>query len=165
MSRAEAATANDGDFGHDAVGDRIHHFGAGTDDAAPFGVFAYHKSIYIMKKDQRDTVLIAIEDEARGFFSGLRVNHAAELDALLIRTWRERPHMLLLIGDDADGPASDACISAEKRFAVFGAVLFKLAAIDDVILFGRFLGKNAVNLFGGEERLARRGMAEDRRVC
>src|SRR2546428_4630066 len=131
VSRAEAATANDGDFGHDAVGDRIHHFGAGADDAAPFGVFAYHKSIYIVKKDQRDAILIAIENEARSLLGGLGVNHAPELDALLIRAWRECLHMLFLIGDDADCPAADASVSAEHRFAVFGAIFFKLAAVDN----------------------------------
>ena len=83
VSRAEAAAEDHGDFGHDAVGDGVDHFCAGADDAAPLGVVADHEAVDVVQENQRDEVLIAVQDEARGFFGGLGVDDAAELDALL----------------------------------------------------------------------------------
>ena len=114
MSGAEAAAADHGDFGHDAVGDGVDHFCAGADDAAPLGVFADHEAVDVVQENQRDAVLVAVEDEARGFFGGLGVDDAAEFDALLVGAAGERVDVFFLVGDDADGPAADARVAAEN---------------------------------------------------
>ena len=83
-----------------------------------------------MDEDQRDKVLIAVEDEAGGLVGALGVDDAAELDALLAGVADLRL-VLLLIGDDADGEAADARVAAEDGAAVVGLVLVELGAIDD----------------------------------
>src|SRR5437016_8215189 len=84
VSGAEAAAANYGYFWNDAVRYRIHHFCAGANDAAPLRILADHEAVYVVQKNKRDAILVAIENEARGFFGGLRVNYAAKFDALLV---------------------------------------------------------------------------------
>src|SRR5258708_3326103 len=77
--------------------------------------------------------------------------------------------MLFLIRHDSDGPTPDAGIAAQQRFARFGAVLFEFSGVHDarddlahVVLLAGIARKNAVNLFGGMERLARLYVAERR---
>ncbi len=84
-----------------------------------------------MHENQRNAVLIAIENEARGFFRGLSINYAAKFDAFLVRAASQCLHVFFLIGDNPDGPSADARVSAKKRFAVFRAVLFELARVHD----------------------------------
>src|SRR5882724_4883774 len=113
VSGAEAAAANHGDLWYDAVRHGVYHFRAGANDAAPFGVFTDHEAVYVVEKNQRDAILVAVENKARGFFRGFGVNHAAKFHALLVRTARERLHVFFLVRDDSDGPASNARIAAE----------------------------------------------------
>src|SRR3989454_12660554 len=131
MAGAETAAADDGNFGHDAVGHGVDHFCARADDAAPLRLFADHEAVHIVKENQRHAVLIAIQDEPGGFLRRFGVNHAAELDALLPGARRGRLHVLLLIRNDADSPAADARIAAEKRLAVSRPVLLPRAASHD----------------------------------
>src|ERR1700688_2405332 len=79
--------------------------------------------------------------------------------------------MLFLVGDDADGPPADAGVAAEKRFAVFDAVLLEDAAIHDagddfahVVLLGWIAGEDAAQFAGGIQRIDRLGVAENWRI-
>ena len=83
-----------------------------------------------MDEDQRDEVLVAVEDEARGLVGAFGIDDAAELDALFAGVAGLRL-MLLLVGDDADGEAADARVAAEDGAAVVGLVLVELGAIDE----------------------------------
>src|SRR2546426_5808967 len=130
ISSAETAAANYRNLWHDAVRYGVYHFRAGADDAAPFRVFADHEAVYVVQKNQWDAILVAIENEARRFFRGLGINHPAKFDTLLVRAARQCLHVFFLIGDNADGPAANAGVSAKKSFAVLRAVLFELARID-----------------------------------
>jgi len=47
----ETAAANDGNFRNDAIGNGVYHFCACADDAGPFGVFANHEAVDVMKKN------------------------------------------------------------------------------------------------------------------
>ena len=67
----------------------------------------------------------------------------------------DRGHILLLVGDDADGPAADARVAAQHRLAVLGAVFLEAAPVHDarddfahVVLLRRIGRENAVNLLG-----------------
>src|SRR6201999_1438280 len=140
----------------------VDHFGAGADDAAPLGIFADHEAVDVVQENQRDAVLVAVHDEACGLFGGFSVDDAAELDAFLIGTARKRGDVLFLIGDDADGPAANARVSAQNGLAVFGAVFLELAGVDDtgddfahVILLAGIVGKGAIDFACGIKRLAR----------
>src|SRR6266436_3103055 len=82
ISGAETSAANHGDFRDDTVRHGIYHFCARADDAAPFGVLADHKAVHVVEKNQRDAILVAVQNKARGFFRGLGVNHAAKFHAL-----------------------------------------------------------------------------------
>ena len=171
MARAEAAAANHGNLGHNAVRHGVDHFRAGSDDPAPFRVFADHEAVHVVQENKRDAVLVAVEDEARRLLRGLRIDHSAELDALLVRTGSKRLHVLFLVRDDTDGPAANARIAAEQGFAVFGAVFLEFACVhnarDDfahVVLLRRFGGEDAVNFFASVARIARRRVAEGRSV-
>jgi len=108
-------------FWNYAIRHRVYHFRACADDAAPFRVFADHKAVHVVQENQWNSVLVAIENEARGFFRGLGINHAAKFDALLVGAARQRLHVFLLIRDNADGPAADARISAEQCLAILNA--------------------------------------------
>ncbi len=81
-------------------------------------------------KIERDEVLVAVEDEARGFVGAFGIDDAAELDALFAGVAGLRL-VLLLVGDDADGKAADARVAAEDGAAVVGLVLVELGAIDE----------------------------------
>src|SRR3989475_280678 len=146
-------------------------FVSGADDAAPFRVFADHEAVYVVQKNQWDAVLVAIENEARRFFRGLGINHAAKFDTLLVRAARQCLHVFFLIGDNADGPAANAGVSAKKSFAVLRAVLFELARIDGarddllhIVLLRWVAGENPVDVVGGIEWVARFHMAERRSI-
>ena len=78
-----------------------------------------------MKEDQRDQVLIAVHDKARGFVRGFRVNDAAYF---ISPSWLA--DVGFLVGDDAYRPASQPRVPADQSFAVFRLVLYELAQID-----------------------------------
>ena len=171
VSGAKTSAANHGDFRNNAVRHGVYHFRPGANDAAPFGVFANHEAVDVMEKNQRDAILVAVENKARGFFRGFGVNHAAKFHALLVRAARKRLHVFLLIRDDSNGPASDARIAAEQRFAAFGAVFLEFAGIHDagddfahVVLLAGIARKDSVDFFRRKERFARLGMTERRRI-
>src|SRR5438046_8780352 len=64
MTGPKAAPANHGNLGDHAVRNGVDHLRASADDAAPFGVFADHESVDVMKKNERDAVLIAVENRS-----------------------------------------------------------------------------------------------------
>src|SRR5215472_5231128 len=122
-----------------------------------------------MEENKWDAVLIAVQDEARSFFCGFRVNHAAELYALLIGAPRARLHMLFLIGDDSNCPSADTSIAAKQRLSIFGAIFLEFAGIHDsrndfahVVLLGGIAGKDSVDFVGRVKRIAGLRMAERR---
>ena len=131
MARTEAAPANHRNLRHHAVGYGVHHFCSGADDSAPLSLFTHHEAIDVVQEDQRHQVLVAVEDKPRGFFGGLGVDNAAELDPPLAGARRDSLHVFFLVGDEAYGPAADARVAAQQRLAVLGAILFKSAAVDD----------------------------------
>src|SRR4029077_13590652 len=114
------------------------------------------ETVDIVQKDQRDAVLIAIEDEARRLLGRFGIDDTAEFDALLIRAASQRLNVFFLIRDDADGPSTDAGVATEQRLAIFGAVFFKLASVDDarddfahVVLLAGVVGEGAVDFARG----------------
>ena len=130
VPRAERTADDHGDLRHDRVRHRIHHLRASLDDAAPLRIAADHESIDIMEKNQRDQVLVAIHDEAGGFFRGFGIDDAAELNALVafvIGLLRVQ----FLIGDDSNGKTSDPAVAADKCLAVLGLVFIESASIDN----------------------------------
>src|SRR5437868_2267128 len=111
MSGAERAAYDEADFGNDGIGNRAHHLGPGADDAAPLRVASHHKSVDVVDKNQWNQVLVAIHDEARSLFRRLGVNHTAKFHALLT-IMPDGLLMSFLIGNHADGIASDAGVTA-----------------------------------------------------
>jgi len=97
VSGAEAAAANDGNLWDHTVRHRVHHFCARADDAAPLGVFANHEAVHIVEENERNFVLVAVENEARGFFRGFGVMTPPNSTRFLIRAAHLRLHVLLLI--------------------------------------------------------------------
>ena len=85
VAGAEAAAADHGDFRHDAIGHGVDHFRARANDAAPLGFLADHEAVHVVQENQRDQILVAVQDEARGFLRRFGVDHAAEFDALVAR--------------------------------------------------------------------------------
>ena len=74
--------------------------------------------------------MIAIHDEARCFFCGLRINDPAKLNAfmpLLVDAMRVQ----LLISYDTDRKPTDSRVAAHEGFAIFRFVLVKLAGVRD----------------------------------
>ncbi len=158
VARAKTAADDHGNFGDDAVGYGVDHFCAGADDAAPFGVFADHEAVDVVKENERDAVLVAIHDEAGGFLGGLGVDDAAKFGAFLVGMRSVRADVFFLVGNDADGPATDAGVAAKQSFAIFGAIFLEVAGVDDagddfahVVLLGRIAGEYAVEFVGGVE--------------
>src|SRR5262249_14864633 len=169
VAGAKAAAADDADFRHHTVGHGVDHFCAGADDAVPFGVSADHEAVDVVQENERNFVLVAVEDEARGFFGGLGVDDAAKFNALLVGAAGKRLHMLFLVGDDAHSPSANARIAAEQSLAVFGAIFLEFAGVDDagndfahVVLLARIIGEDAVDFLALVQRLARRDMTEGR---
>ncbi len=154
VSSAERSANNHHNLRHDGVRNRIHHFCARLDDAAPFGVAPNHEAVYVVEKDERDQALVAVHDEASGLLGGLGVNNAAELDAL-VAFMVSLVRVKFLIGNNADGEASDASIPADQRFPILGLVLVKAAFIHNArenffhVVRARGRGiVSAVDLFG-----------------
>jgi hypothetical protein len=70
-----------------------------------------HEAVDIVKKDERNQILIAVHDEARGLRSTLGIDHAAKLDPLLPRLAGMRL-VGFLIGDNPYREAANSAISA-----------------------------------------------------
>src|SRR5258708_2952931 len=131
IPRAEAAAANYGNFWNDAVGDGVYHFRAGANDSAPLRVFADHEAVHVVHENQRNAVLIAIENEARGFFRRLSINYAAKFDAFLVRAASQALHVFFLILGHPAGTSASVGAAAKQRFAVFRAVFLEFAGVHD----------------------------------
>src|SRR5208282_3081357 len=97
---------------------------------APLGIASHHKAVYVVEKNERDKILVAVHDEAGGLFGGLGVDDAAELDAF-VAFMVGLLRVEFLIGDDAYGEASDASVAADQRFAVLGLVFVEAAFVYD----------------------------------
>jgi len=82
-----------------------------------------------MKKDQRNQILVAVHDEARGLLGRLRVDHAPKLDAL-VAFMISLLRVQFLISDDSHGEAADAPVSADESLAILRFVFVKAAAIE-----------------------------------
>src|SRR5262249_31312910 len=127
---AKRTADNQGNLRHYRIRYRVHHLRSSFDDAAPLGVTAYHEAIDIMKKDQRNQILVAVHDEARSLLGGFGINHSAKFHALmafmvcLLR-------VQFLIGDDPDCEPSNPRISTNNGLAIFRLVFVKRAAIDN----------------------------------
>src|SRR5260370_38898164 len=87
------------------------------------------------------------------------------------RAARQRLHVLFLIRDNADSPAADARVAAEKSFAILRAILLEFARVNNtrdgllhIVLLRRLARKNSVDVFGGKKRLAPFGVAERQTV-
>ena len=128
VTGAKGAAKDHRNFRHHGIGHRIHHLGAGADNAAPFRVGAHHESVDVVQKNQGNQILVAVHDEARRFLSRLGINHSAKLyppfalvrDGLLMR---------LLVGHNPHREAADARVTAEQRFAVIRFVFVEAAAV------------------------------------
>src|SRR5208337_825946 len=127
---AERAADDHGDFGNDGVRHCIHHLRSRLDNAAPLGIASHHEAVDVVEKNERDQVLVAVHDEAGGFFGGLGVDDAAELDAFVAFVV-SLLRVELLVGNDADGEASDASVAADEGFAILGLVLVEAALVHD----------------------------------
>ena len=161
VAGAERAADDHRDFRHHGIGDRVHHLGAGADDAAPLGVAAHHEAVHVVQEDQRNHVLVAVHDEARGLLGAFGIDDAAELDAP-VALMIDLLHVQLLVGHDADGIAADARVAAQQRLAILGLVLVEVAAVDNarddlahVVLRGRIAVEDSVKLLRGVQRGSR----------
>src|ERR1035437_3096358 len=117
------------------------------------------EAVEVVKKDERDQVLIAVHDEAGGFFSGLGIDDAAELDAL-VAFMVGLLRVEFLVGDDAHGEASDTSVAANQGLAILGLVLVEAAFIHDArenffhVVGARARGiVGAVDFFGQHRRV------------
>ena len=67
-------------FGHDRVGDGVHHLRAVLGDAAALVLPADHEAGDVLQEDQRDAAQVAQLDEVRGLERRLREQHAVVRD-------------------------------------------------------------------------------------
>ena len=159
MSCSKGAPDNHGDFRDNGVRHGIHQLRARFDDAAPFRVAAYHEAVDIMKENEGDKVLVAVHDEARGFFGRLGVDDAAKLHAF-VAFMIGLVGVQFLIGNDADSESANARVPADNRLAVFGFVFVEAAFVDNprqdffhVIGTSRRGIVDAVDFFGRHGRI------------
>ena len=126
VARAKRTADHDRDFRHDRIADRIDQLRAAPNDAALFRVAPDHEAGYVLEKNDRQSGLIAIHDEPRGFVGAVGINDAAHLDARFFRA-----HLMALIGDDPDRMAADPRIGGDERLAVVGLVFIERIRVDD----------------------------------
>ena len=123
-----------------------------------------------MQKNQRDEILIAVHDEARGLLRALGVDDPADFD-LHGAGGRAHGHGIalvgLLIGHDAHGVTADPRIAAKHGAPKLLLVLVELAAVNDagndlahvIDIAGAGRGiEEAVEVFGGKLRRILRGI-------
>src|SRR5258708_40001346 len=131
MAGAETSAAYHRNFRHDAVRDGVHHFCACADDSAPLRLFANHESVDVVQKNERHKILVAVHDKTRGLFRRFGIDYSAKLDAPRAGRGVYGGDMLLVVRDDADGPAANPGVAAHHGLAVFGAILLEFAPVDD----------------------------------
>ena len=114
-----------------------------------------------MKKHQRNQVLVAIHNEARGFFRRLGIDDPAEFHALAAFVVGGLS-VQLLVGDNPNGESADAAVTAEQRLSIFGFVFIEAAAVENarqnflgVIRARRRRIVNTVDFLGGQRGLNR----------
>ena len=129
MPGAKAAAADHRDFGHHAIRYRVDHLGSGANDPAPLGFLADHEAIHVVQENQRDPVLVAVEDKPRGLVRRVGVDHATKFNPLLIGARRHRRDLLFLVGDNTHRPAANPRVPAKQSLPVLRAVFFEMAAV------------------------------------
>src|SRR5215467_7891480 len=171
MTSAKTPPANNGDLGHNAVGYCVHHFRASANDPAPFRILADHEAVHIMQKHKRDAVLVTVQNEARGLLRRLGIDHTTKLDAFLVGAARESLHVLFLVRNDSDRPATDASIAAKQRLAILGAVFLEFTRIhktrndfSHVVLLGGIAREYPIDFLSRAKRLPCLYVAERRHV-
>src|SRR5215475_3523546 len=109
-----------------------------------------------MKEDNWNQVLVAVHDEASGFFRRFGVDHAAKLNPLAALVV-SRLRMQLLVGNDSYSEAADASISAYQGLPVLRLIFIEFAGVRDagddffnVVGASRRGIVNSVDLLGGK---------------
>src|SRR4029077_7419636 len=95
ISGAKRATDHNRNFRHNGITNRIHQLRATADDSTLLRSFSYHKSSHILEEKDRQSSLITIHHETRGFVRAVRINDAAHLDS-----FRLSAHLQALAGDN-----------------------------------------------------------------
>src|SRR5690606_36803060 len=114
-----------GELGNAAIADGVHQLGAGLDDAILLAVAADHKAVNVLQKYDRQPLLVAGHHKPGGLVGAIDIDHAAKLDRPL-----GRPHLAMLVGDDADRKSADAGLPTDQRLPIFGLVFIPTASID-----------------------------------
>ena len=125
VARAIAAADDHGELRHGGVAHRVHQFRAAADDAALLGVLPNHEALHILKKDQRQPRLVAVEDKPRRLVRAVGIDHARHLQARRLRL-----HAHALVRHDAHRAAADPRIHAHEGFAVVGLVFLDRPGVD-----------------------------------
>src|SRR5579862_4068300 len=166
---SETPPANHRNLRHHAIRHGIYHLRPRANNAAPFRLFPHHEPIHVVKENQRNQILIAIQNKPRRFICRLGINHAAKLNSLLSRPRRSHRNVLLLIRHDPHRPAANARKSTQHRLPILGAILLELAAIhnprDDlphVVLLPRIRREYSVDFIARMRRRPRRFVIERR---
>src|SRR5262249_40775669 len=128
VTGAKRPADDDSQFRHDRITDDVHKLGPGANDPSLLGLFADHESLDILKKDDRYARLIAVHHEAGSFVGCVWIDHAADLEFAGGGTTA-----MFLIGDNADGVATDFSVGSDQREAVFGFVFLKRIWIEDAL--------------------------------
>ena len=79
------------------IADRVNQLRAAANDPALFRVASDHEAGDVLEKNDRQSGLVAIHDEARRFVRAVGIDDAAHLNAFLFRA-----HLVTLVGDDPD---------------------------------------------------------------
>ena len=85
-----------------------------------FTAAAYHKAGNILQKNKRNFFLIAVHNKTRSFIGTVIVNNAAHLHFAFFVFYNQA-----LIGNNANCPAINSCITAYNCFTIFFFKLFK----------------------------------------
>ena len=94
--------------------------------ACLLGVSTHHEPVDVLEKEDRQSALIAIHDEASGLVGAVHIDDAAVLERPL-----RRPAALMLIGHHADRSAANPGESRYDRAAVFLAKFVERARVYD----------------------------------
>ena len=91
-----------------------------------FGIASDHKAGYVLKKNDRQSGLIAIHDKTCGFVGAVRVDDAAHLNARLLCA-----DLVALIGHDPDRMSVDTHVGRDERLSVVGLVFIERIRVDN----------------------------------
>src|SRR5262249_30201449 len=104
--------------------------------------------VYVLQKDNRQPILVAIHHEASRLFGAVYIQHAAELIWPL--RWTDP---MMLVGNDTDRKSAEARRAADERLAEFRFVLVKGIGIEqtgqhvaDFVIAMRILGENFMQM-------------------